>query len=101
MDAAKKVHYHLVTGHVYFHPKDDTEQVTSALLNAISTTDDGKITVRELGRAQQVLQMQLFQRAGVDSVVVVDVIIGSVSHLGEMTPVEFYGEEAAKTATVN
>ena len=85
----EKLHYHLIAGLVMCHPKDKPEDAGGIPINAILTTKDGRITAAALGQGQQALQVQMHNKIADTEMVVQDVHIDSISHLGEMTPEEF------------
>jgi hypothetical protein len=87
-----KKHYYLVSGEVYFVPKDaeTTEDMGSSKLNTTIMTEEPVVTARNLGRATQGLQVLLKQRAGPGADLrIVDVFISNLSYLGHMTEAEF------------
>lgn len=105
MDNTTKQHYYLAAGHVMFHPviKDqaaEAVEVGSTHLNAVLVVPaveakDPVVTSKDLGRAQQALQMQLHQRTQGQEINVVDVTFTAIIYLGLMTPAEFLGTPAA------
>lgn len=82
-----KHHYHLVSGEVIFVTKDGNSGCVR--LNTMLTSDDGTVPVRQIGRAQQALQMRFFERVGEPEAQVIDVFIVAISHLGVMTAEDF------------
>lgn len=81
-------HHHLVCGLVIFKTKD-SEQPNMIPLNAVHRTAGGNLPVPELGKIQQALQLQFFNRMQDPTLVVVDVVIQSISNLGFMTDAQF------------
>lgn len=82
--------YHLVTGEVVYSSSDVLQ---SELVNALTTTTDGKINVVKLGEAQQALQMSLHQVYGEDftkNAKIKNVVLMSICTLGEFTNEEFH-----------
>ncbi len=92
-DTPKTEHYHLITGEILCRAKDG-DNVQGVRLNAIITSDDGKLPVALIGRAQQALQMQFFKRMNDPEIQVVDVVILGVSPLGEFTHEAFHAVPA-------
>jgi hypothetical protein len=83
-----KKHYHLVTGEILFRdPKEETSG--SVRLNTLTMSDTGLIRRKELGQAQQALQMHFFRRIQDETLQVLDVVILNISFLGCMTEEEF------------
>ena len=85
---AKKQHYHLVAGLVMFG-NPETEQIGSLTLNTVLRSDSQNVPVRQIGRAQQALQMIFRQKTEDETSQIVDVPIMSISYLGFMTEEEF------------
>lgn len=83
--APVRQHYYLVAGHVVVE-KD--EHVQALPQNAMLITDEQKLGVHQIGKAQQALQVSLFKKLG-DTINVVDVLIIGITHLGHMTSEEF------------
>lgn len=81
-------HHHLIYGEIVFKYKDH-EQIHSTRVNGVLITSDQKITIRQLGRAQQTLQLNFHQRMQDESIQVLDVILADFSYLGLMTKKEF------------
>ena len=85
-----KKHYFLLAAQVIYQ-KDKLER--SRNFNILIMSDTKTVNRAQLGRAQQQAQVRYFtefdskQKSNV-----VDVFIQGVSHLGEMTEVEFHGE---------
>jgi hypothetical protein len=89
-DNAPKLHHYLVSGKVFtIDPENEDAGVGSTEINATITSDQPYVTAREIGRAQQALQMNLFQRAQNPNIQVVDLNIGALIYLGEMTEAVF------------
>ncbi|MFA7188476.1 MAG: hypothetical protein WC117_00140 [Sphaerochaetaceae bacterium] len=90
MSTEQKLHYHLVYGTVTFFEEGKEDQgVGTTSLNTIITTEVPLITTKDLGRAQQGLQMQLHSRTQGVAMNVVDVQIVTINNLGLMEPKEF------------
>ena len=89
--------YHLVAGKVIFLRKG-SDVLEELNLNTTIVTDDGKVTANHIGKAQQSLQLLLFQRGDAE-LNVVDVFIMAISKLGWMTQAEFVaGVESLQNA---
>lgn len=88
----ERLHYYLIAGKVIYHKKDirnKTEQLQIEL-NGIIKTGVQQFNQTQIARAQQTLQMRLMTEfEDPKKIKVVDVILGSVSHLGYMTKDEF------------
>lgn len=83
-------HYHLVAGNVVFNTAEGPNQMTGALtLNTVLRGPTKNVPARQIGRAQQALQMLFFEKTGDPTVEVVDVVIISINHLGFMSEAEF------------
>lgn len=81
-------HYHLVSGNVVFNTADE-QNMGSLALNTVLRSNEGNVPARAIGRAQQALQLQFFEKTGDPTLKIVDVVIIAVSHLGLMTEAEF------------
>lgn len=95
----KKLHYFMVSGSVTFRNPAEEGSLGSYPFNAVVTNEVNLFPVRMIGKAQQSLQLQFFQKMEDPSLEVVDVHLLSVTHLGWMTEKEFHGEKPAKTET--
>lgn len=88
---SKAKHYYLVAGEILF--RDPTEEGSSGLgsikLNTLIVNEQPHVTAAHLGKAQQVLQMEMFKRLGDEKLQVIDVFIIGLSHLGLMTEAKF------------
>jgi len=78
--------YHLVAGKVLFHRGDNPPEEIH--LNTTIITPTPAVPAREIGKAQQALQVTLFQREGME-LTITDVFIMSISPLGKMTKSDF------------
>jgi hypothetical protein len=80
--------YFLLCGEVVFTmPGDETPNARR--FNTVVMSKDGRIAVTQIGRAQQALQLRLFQSMNDPNIKVLDVIILSMMPLGRFTPEEF------------
>lgn len=84
---SKLQHYHIVAGSVLF-TRDEADGIESMSINTTLAGDDRNVTAKQIGLAQQGIQMRLFERLG-GPCEVHDVFIVSVSYLGHMTPEKF------------
>ena len=85
-----KKHYFLLATQVIYQ-KDKLER--SRNFNILIMSDTKTVNRAQLGRAQQQAQVRYFTEFDSEQKSnVVDVFIQGVSHLGEMTEVEFHGE---------
>ena len=80
-------HFYLISGIVLIQDPE-TEVITGVAQNGMLTTDDQIIGVHELGKAQQSLQIALFNKMG-EAPNVIDVILSGFSYLGRMTQARF------------
>jgi hypothetical protein len=83
---SNKRHYFLVSARLLFQQDADSawEEV---YLNTTIASDQPQVIAKQIGRAQQGLQMLLFEKRG--PVKVADVFIMAISKLGFMTEKEF------------
>ena len=84
----KSYHHFMVAGQVVFSKKDEP-QVHVITLNAILTGESTPIPIRAIGKAQQAVQMQFYERMQDPTLVIRDVVIVSFMYLGDMTEEEF------------
>lgn len=93
----KKQHYHLCAARVIYTLDDGEPQ--AAYINTTLTSDDGLVGAKQIGRAQQSVQMLLLRREGMSQATILDVCMMSVSYLGEFTEKSFMaGIEGARHA---
>jgi hypothetical protein len=88
MKNSNKKYYYLVSGEVMF-ADEKQEGIGTTKLNTTIVSDNPHVDVRQIGRAQQALQMHFFQRIERVDVTVVDVFLLAISPLGHMTEEEF------------
>lgn len=81
-------HYHLVAGEIVFRMTED-DPPSALRLNSVIISDDGRIPVRLLSRAQQSLQMQFHKRFEGLPPKVLDVVVVGLFPLGLFTKEEF------------
>ena len=84
----EKKHYYLVAGEIVF--TDEEEKVNAIRLNGVTVMKDLEVNTRELGRAQQILQVNFAQRMGEIPYKVHDVVLTSFIYLGKMSQEEFH-----------
>lgn len=81
-------HHYLITGEIVFKARD-METVNGMRANGILLTENTNIGVAAIGKAQQVIQMNFFQKMNDPTLIVIDVIILGMTYLGHMTEEEF------------
>lgn len=81
-------HYHLAATKVAFL-EPENEAIGSFELNVMMRTDERNITTADLARAQQVAQLQFFDKLQNPNLVVKDVFFIGISYLGHMTEEKF------------
>ena len=81
-------HHHLIHGEIVFKHKD-YDQIHSTRVNGILVDAQQNISIRLLGKAQQILQLNFHQHMQDESIQVLDVILADFSYLGLMTQQEF------------
>lgn len=85
---SKKQHYHLLATEVAFL-EPENEMIGAFKVNVMMRTPTRNFTVKDLGKAQQIAQMQMFDKLQNEKLEVKDVFILSVSYLGLMNEEEF------------
>jgi len=86
--ANNKFHYFLVSGEVIFtHP--DSDGIASMRLNTFLKLNSKVVSTRNIAKAQQVLQVRMFERIQDEKAEVMDVYIAGISYLGHMTEEEW------------
>lgn len=81
-------HYHLVTTKVAF--LEPEQQAIGALeLNVLMRTVDRNFTAADIGKSQQVAQLQFFEKMQNQNLEVKDVLITAISYLGHMSEDKF------------
>ena len=89
MNPNDKLHHHLIVGEIIFK-EEGSEAIASLRVNGVLMDPKQEVPVRLLGKAQQILQMNFYQRMGEQRVTVLDVILMNVVYLGHMTQEEFH-----------
>lgn len=94
LDNKQKRHYFLILGEVAFLMPDQKEEgLHVRRLNGIYSSDERYLRLKHLSRCQEILQMNLQRQMAqvvTKPVDVKEVIIHSVSYLGEHTQREFF-----------
>lgn len=85
----RPVHHWLVAGKVLF-AVGEKHEIGNFEHNTIITNDKQFVTANMIGKAQQMLQMQLHQQIQDPTMKIVNVHINSVNYLGAMTREQFY-----------
>jgi hypothetical protein len=94
-----KKHHYLVAGEVFFRTPEEegvTQSVGSIKLNSMLTLSKNQIAARDMGRAQQALQMRFHERMGDPTLQVFDVFLINFSYLGYMTSEQFAADTGLK-----
>ena len=87
-------HHFLIAGNVLFQNKT-SQELGSVPLNGVLITDRKDIPAASLSKAQQILQMRFFKNTDNSTeITVVDVVLQSITHLGEFTEEEFQATPA-------
>ena len=86
-----KLHYHLVSGKVTFRLiKDDgAEDIGIMELNAIIKTEENRVILHDLGKAQLGLQSNFRKKIPNPEIEVIDTVIIAISHLCHATESEY------------
>ena len=82
-----KKFYFLVAGEILFKTNDD--QTGAIRLNALIDSTTKNLPLHKIGKAQQSLQIQFFEKANDPNIQVLDVVVSNISCLGLMTEAEF------------
>ena len=89
MNQNDKLHHYLIVGEIIFQ-EEDNEAIASIRMNGVLIDPNKDIPVRLLGKAQQILQMNFYQRMQEQPVKVLDVVLMNFLYLGLMTQEEFH-----------
>lgn len=82
-------HHFLLAGNVLFQ-NNQSGEMGSVPLNGVLLTDRQDIPARSLAKAQQILQMRFHKNTeNSTEITVVDVVIQSITYLGEFSEEEF------------
>lgn len=93
---SKLHHYHLVATEVAFL-EPDNQAIGSLKINVLLRTPERNFTARDMGKSQQIAQMQLFEKLQNEKLEVKDVFMIGVSYLGFMTEEKFQEPPAGTT----
>ncbi len=81
-----KQHFHLIAGKVIAMIDGN---ITSVDLNAVLRTKSTSIKAKDIGRANQTLQLTLAQKVGDPTIQMMDAMVYGISYLGHMKNSEF------------
>lgn len=96
----KKQHYYLVSGEILYRlPGEDG--VGTRRLNSILQLDENLIRHREIGRAQQMLQLHFFNQMGDAELQIADLFLYPFTYLGHMTEEDFRVRPEGEQAVVD
>lgn len=87
-------HYYLVTGEVVF---TDDGAIHSTNVNGIIVLEENRIPVSELGKAQQILQLNFFKQMNNESLEIQNVVLSNFSYLGKFSKDDFHDKEVDKS----
>lgn len=87
--AVDKTFYVLVAGELLFQQSKDDDTLYSCRKNTLIRSTHEHITAHQLGRAQQAMQLALFEQLKNPNLQIKDVVIMSLCPLGWMTEDEF------------
>jgi hypothetical protein len=85
----KKSHFYLAAGKVVFQDPSQDNQMGAIELNVLLSCKEQAVPARQLGRAQQSLQIKMFERFEDPNLKIIDVFVYAISYLGHMTEEEF------------
>lgn len=98
MSEQEKKHYFLIYGEVIYVEKAKPDHIKAVNLNAALIVDNAYVSTSDLTDAQKTLQQGLHLRVDPESIEVKDVLIKSLSPLGQMTVNEFAGADVLAQA---
>lgn len=81
-------HHYLIAGEIVFK-SPEMETVNGMRANGILLTDTTNLGIAAIGKAQQVLQANFFQKMQDPNLIIIDVIITGLIYIGLMTEEEF------------
>lgn len=81
-----KQHFHLIAGKVIAMID---ENPTAVDLNGVLRTQGVMLKAKDIGRANQTLQLSLAQKVGDPNIVMMDAMVYSITYLGHMRNSEF------------
>lgn len=82
-------HHYMILAEVVFKLKD-SEDIQSVRQNGVMMTEEMKLPVRMIGKAQQIMQVGFMQRMQNPDIEILDVVLYSFTYLGLMTQEEFH-----------
>lgn len=82
--------FYLVTGAVHYENQD--KDACYSELNTILVADSASLTLKDVGKAQQGLQMNLIRKLNRTDLKITDVVITNISYLSTCAEKEFYGD---------
>lgn len=88
LSTTEVIHYTLVCGELLFE-QDKDKQLRTTKLNTMIRSSHQHVTAHQLGRAQQALQLALFQKLNDPKLKIHNVIIVTLSDMGWMTEEQF------------
>lgn len=97
-DQAPKRHFWLVAAEVVHHPVQDQTAMSAVKINTVLTTETPAVNAHDLGAAQAKVQQHLHMATQGREIKVVDVVIITLNHMGQMTDKEFFGDDPAESA---
>jgi hypothetical protein len=81
-----KHHYHMISAELMFRTSDMPEgNVATIRLNGILKTESTRLRHKEIGLAQQIVQMALAKKINDETLQIVDVFMFPFTYLGHMT----------------
>ncbi len=98
LTSPEKKYFWMASGDVYFSVEGDPEGVQTAQMNSIISTVAPAINSAALANAQAGLIQRLRDTDETVKFVPINVVFHSISPLGHMTDVEFFGEQAVASA---
>ncbi len=85
----KKHHYYLVSGEIMYKHPEAADSIGTIRLNTMLQLERNIVRHREIGKAQQMIQLHFFNRMNDPAFEVIDVFVYAISYLGHMTEGEF------------
>lgn len=85
-------HYYLVSGEVFYRDPSAEEGTViggSVKMNSLLALERNRVTAKDMGKAQQALQLRFHNQMQDPTLEVFDVFLFSTSYLGHMTDEEF------------
>lgn len=82
--------FYLVTGAVHYENQD--KDACYSELNTILVADSASLTLKDVGKAQQGLQMNLIRKLNRTDLKITDVVITNITYLNTCSEKAFYGD---------